>query len=147
MYRTVRGRPLAFDEFRLAEASGKRRKGSRVENLRKLTAGERAALEKMAGRLPMDAGCQLLKDVDVCSVAAQTADGSLIRFDLPAYPRPTCAGQHAYAIEGVVTNLDQAEITVCIYADVKDRLLELELIKWEDTPILGPDWGTFRVAW
>jgi hypothetical protein len=48
-------------------------------------------------------------------------------------PRLPYAGQHAYSVEGLVMDVDGTQLTVCVYADHQDRLLELELIRWDDS--------------
>jgi hypothetical protein len=42
---------------------------------------------------------------------------------------------------------DGTAITVSVYADENDRVLELEFVKWGDGPIVKPDWATFRLKY
>ncbi len=42
---------------------------------------------------------------------------------------------------------DGSEISVTVYADENNRVLELELIKWAEAPISRPDWTTFKVTY
>lgn len=115
--------------------------------MRKLTAGERTAIEALAARLSTDARKQLLLDLEDSSVDSVTPDGSRLRFHIPNYERPAYRGQHAYDAEGAVNDSDGKEVSVSLYADENNRLLELELIKWGEGPLISPDWNSFRVKY
>jgi hypothetical protein len=117
------------------------------DKVRKLSAGELRALRLLGSRLPQAQKKQFLDDLQDCLITEATADGSRLIFTLRDYTRPTYRGQHAYPIEGVVNDTDGSQLSVSIYADPNDRLLELELVKWEDKPICDPDWSTFRLAY
>lgn len=118
-----------------------------MAEVRPLTLGERAALVRMADKLPDAEREGFLRDIENCGVSSQTEDDSRLLFELRGYVRPEYKGQHAYPVEGVVKDADGAELTVCVYADHQDRLLELEVIKWGDASIQQPDWDTFEVRY
>ena len=44
-------------------------------------------------------------------------------------------------------DIDGADISVTVYADENDRLLELELVKWAEGPVENPDWRTFKLTY
>lgn len=117
------------------------------EEPRKLSEAEHRALIKMANQLPDVEMEMLVSDLKRCRVIADTKDGSRFLFLIDGYPRPAYLGQHAYPTEGVVKDVDGADLTVCIYADHQDRLLELELIKWTEQPIREPNWDTFAIRY
>ena len=66
-------------------------------------------------------------------------------FDLSGYLRPPYRGQHSYPSEGKMRDRDGAEVTVVLYADENDRLLELEFIRWGDGDLIGPDLSTIEL--
>ncbi len=90
---------------------------------------------------------QFLRDIETCSITAGTADGSRLTFHLKDYERPPYIGQHAYPVEGQLKDTDGTLLTVSIHADQNDRVLELELIKWENRRIVAPDWSTLQVKY
>jgi hypothetical protein len=116
------------------------------EKMRPLSAAEKSALLILANKLPAHQKMSLLKDLVGCEVEALTLDGSRLGFKLQGYDRPPYVGQHSYSCEGSVLDTNNERITVCLYADQNDRLLELELIKWSDKQIQGVNWDTFEVS-
>lgn len=114
--------------------------------MRSLTSAERSALLVLASELPYHERASLLNDLENSQVEILTPDGSRLGFTLHEYDRPPYSGQHAYSREGRVLDADGEEITVCLYADQNDRLLELELIKWSDEPIQAIQWETLKVS-
>ncbi len=115
--------------------------------MRPLTPSERAALVRLGDKLPNAERDRFLRDLEGCGVSSQTEDNSRLLFELCSYVRPEYKGQHAYPVEGLVKDADGTELTVCIYADHQDRLLELELIKWGDAAIQRPDWDSFEIRY
>jgi hypothetical protein len=117
-----------------------------MKKMRPLNSAELSALLALANKLPDQERINLLKDLENSHVENLTPDGSRLGFRLQEYDRPPYSGQHAYSCEGRVLDADGDEITVCLYADQNDRLLELELIKWSDEPIQAIQWKTFTVS-
>lgn len=115
--------------------------------VRPLTDNEYKALRLLAQGLKPAERASLLADLENCSVEETTPDGSRLKFYLPNYDRPPYRGQHAYTVGGVMEDRDGDEISVAIYADENNRLLELEQIKWGEKPLVRPDWSTFRVQY
>lgn len=113
--------------------------------MRAINPQEKAALVKFGNRLPGNERAAFLIDLNAAFVVAESKDGALIKFGIPGYERPPYHGQHSYGAEGRVFDADGSEVTVCVYADHQDRLLEVELIKWGDDPIKGVDWETLSV--
>ena len=113
--------------------------------IRPLTENERQALRMLVQGLNPDERSRLLADIETSSVEEVTDDASRLLFHLAGYQRPKYRGQHAYAVEGVVTDDDGREVTIALYADENDRLFELEFIKWGDRPLIKPNWNTLRL--
>ncbi len=114
--------------------------------MRSLTSVEYAALLVFADELPCQERIGFLRGLENSQVEALSPDGSRLGFTLYEYVRPPYSGQHAYSREGCVQDADGEQVTVCLYADQNDRLLELELIKWSDNPIQAIQWETFKVS-
>jgi hypothetical protein len=90
------------------------------------------------GGLPLD-------DLQAASVTDALADGAKISFAISNYERPTYRGQHSYGVEGRIADEDGVEITVILYADEDNHLLELEFVRWGDGPVKGPSLATLSV--
>lgn len=114
--------------------------------MRSLNNYERAVVQALANMLPSQERDTLLQDLQHCQVESLTSDGSRLGFNLEGYARPSYVGQHPYSCEGRALDSDDQEVTVCLYADQNDRLLELELIKWSDEQIQSIRWETFTVT-
>jgi hypothetical protein len=48
-------------------------------------------------------------------------------------------------VEGVVKEADGEPLVVVLYSDANGHLYELELIRWAEGYVQGPDWGTFTI--
>jgi hypothetical protein len=115
--------------------------------MRPLTPQERDALIKLSERMPNDQRHAFLHDLENCLVESKVADASRLIFELPGYQRPPYHGQHAYPIEGLIFDEDGVDISVCVYADENDRLLELEFVKWGDAPVKSLNWDSFQILY
>ena len=98
-----------------------------------------------ASKLAKDQRAQLLKDLEDASAELGTADGSRVLFDIAGYERPPYRGQHPFSVEGRMLDSDGNELSVLLYADENDRLLELEFIRWDSCDLLGPRWDTLKL--
>jgi hypothetical protein len=105
---------------------------------------ERHAIEKIAAVLRGELRAQLLNDLANAEVAFALPDRSLVEFRLPN-AEPASAGQSPYPVEGRVTDLDGEQLEVVVYRR-NGRLSELELIRYHETPVLGPQWRTFEIV-
>ena len=118
-----------------------------MKTMRQLTPEERQALLALAQGMEINKKDRFLSDVEDCSVEEATSDGSRLVFHLANYQRPPYRGQHAYLVEGSLKDSDDTDISVLLHADENDRVLELELIKWGEARIVGPNWETFKVLY
>ena len=91
---------------------------------------------------------QLLADLATCDVVIDLPDRSIILFQLPGYERPPGHARGSFAslkgdgVEGHVIDRDGARLDVLLHADANRRLYELELVRYEVGPVIGPDWNT-----
>jgi hypothetical protein len=114
-------------------------------NTRALTEGEKGVVRQFADRLEVSLRQQVLADLDRSMAEPAIPDSSVVRFVLADYARPPYEGQHSFGVEGRMLDKDDVEVSVVLYADQNDRLLELEFIRWGDGNLLGPRWDTLRV--
>lgn len=88
--------------------------------------------------LPLKQSENLLRDLQSARAMSATADRSLVRFVLNGYERPVYEGQHSYPVEIRLFDEDGSELTAILYADSNDRLLELEVIRWDGGELISP---------
>ncbi len=71
--------------------------------------------------------------------------GSLLRLEIQGYVRPE-GGQDSIRVDGDAKDADGTALSIAVYVDANDHLLEFEIIKWDDTsrPI-APDWSTLKL--
>lgn len=115
--------------------------------MRVLTSQEQDILMQFADRLPDELRLCLLRDLKGCQVEEKGENGSRLEFQLMGYERPPYHGQHAYPVEGVMLDQDGAEVSVYVYADENDRLIELEFVKWADAPLKALQWNSFQLLY
>jgi Domain of unknown function (DUF6984) len=58
------------------------------------------------------------------------------------HQRPKYEGQHSFGVEGKVWDQDGTQISIDLYADQNDRLLELEALREAPGNIISPDWDS-----
>jgi hypothetical protein len=114
-------------------------------NMRPLTYDERKLVADFASKLDEHECPQLLEDLKNASVTLATPDGSRVVFDIAGYERPQYRGQHPFGVEGRMLDSDGAELSVLLHADENSRVLELELIRWDSSDLLGPRWETLQL--
>lgn len=112
--------------------------------MRELTSSEMRVIREVAARLPESERDRLLADMEVATADIRSKDGSRIAFDIPGYIRPAYRGQHPFGVEGKVLDRDGSELSVLLHADENGRLLEMELVRFDEGRVLEPDWSTLR---
>lgn len=110
-----------------------------------LTGNERHVIREIAVRLSGNSREQLLADLELATVSSRNRDGSRVGFQIGGYSRPTYRGQHPFPVEARVRDSDGSELSVILYADEHGRLLELELVRFDDGEVLQPDWKSLTV--
>ena len=120
--------------------------------MRKPTALEFTIIQRMAKEIvPPSVQAQLLRDLESCMINCVRPDESLIRFDIEGYCRPDYKGQHSFTgkdgfpVGGVTTDEDGSKVEVWLYADENNRILEIELNKWDGAPLKRVNWENFLV--
>jgi len=118
-----------------------------VPTKRDLTDTEKLLISRIAAMLSDDARRQTLLD-DMASATAEVfaTEGALrIVFHISGYERPPYRGQHSFGVEGKLNDIDGELLITDLFADENDRLLELEIIRYADGPIKGPDWQSLTL--
>lgn len=113
--------------------------------MRPLSNSERHAVEKFSIKLRDDIRAQIMQDLNAASVHWESGDGSRILFAIDGYIRPQYRSQQTYGIDGKMTDKDGADLTVCLYADENNRILELEVIRWDEKPLIDPQWDCLEI--
>lgn len=112
--------------------------------MRTLTKNEMTLIAGVAQRLDEKRAVQLLADAEVASAEEVVPDASRVIFGISGYQRPIYRGQHSFGIDAKMCDVDGAELSVCLYADENDRLLELEIIRWDSRDLQNPQWSTLE---
>lgn len=118
---------------------------SNAPTCRPLSAEERRCIERFADELRGHERAQLLADAASATAVDVTPDGTRVLFAIADHDRPAYRGQHLYGVEGTLRDLDGGALSVLLYADEHSRLLELEIIRWDEGPLLQPQWDTLIV--
>jgi hypothetical protein len=113
--------------------------------MRQLTTEERSTIRGFASKLIDVKRLQLLDDLENATVCMVSGDGAITEFEIAGYTRPEYCGQHPFGAEGRMLDADDAELSVLLHADGNDRLLELEIIRWDSGDLMGPRWNTLRL--
>jgi hypothetical protein len=102
-------------------------------------------MELIASKLDEKSRARLLHDLNDVRVVCDSTTSECLKFEIPGYERPEYQGQHAYPVEARVQDADRTEMSLVLYADEQDRILELEFIRWDDEQVAAPLWETLRV--
>ncbi|MET3109526.1 hypothetical protein AAKU67_004495 [Oxalobacteraceae bacterium GrIS 2.11] len=115
-------------------------------NMRELSENEKNLISIFAQKLPSEEKEQLLVDTSNAMAKEVTEDGSVVRFEISGYQRPPYRGQHLFRVEGKMLDSDSVELSVLLYADENNRLLELEIIRWDtNSTLINPQWDTLQI--
>ena len=112
--------------------------------LRTLHAHERLLIEAVAAVLPADPAAQLRADAGV--VMAVDESTLLVGFVLAGHARPTPPGDHPYPVDIEVPDADGEALSIILFADEDGRLLQLEIIRWDDEAVRAPKWDEATYA-
>lgn len=106
---------------------------------------EMEIVSRLAEPLEDHVRSRILSDLRGATAESQNEDDSIIRFQIHGYEHPEKRGQCLLPFEGKMTDSDGAEITALLFLDINKRLYELELIRWGEGNLIGPDVDTLRV--
>lgn len=100
---------------------------------------ETALIEAVAARLPETSALQPQADLASATAVEMGIGGARVGFVISGYERQPFQGQHAYPVELQMQDADGAELTPILHADANDRLLELEIIRWDGAELISPE--------
>lgn len=112
--------------------------------MRDLTPDEKNVISKIALRLPSPEKEALLTDMEHATANPVSGSQARILFTIAGYDRPVYKGQHPFPVEGKVFDRDGSELLVILHADENGRLLELELVRFDEGEVIEPDWSTLN---
>ncbi|WP_138918442.1 DUF6984 family protein [Nitrospirillum viridazoti] len=112
--------------------------------MRPLSSREKEIIKAFADRLSEEGRAKLIDDMNNSIVDSVRADGEVVHFSINGYERPPYHGQHSYPTEASVLDSDGEKISIVLFADENDHLLELEFIRWADGNIIAPQWNTLH---
>jgi hypothetical protein len=110
---------------------------------RLVSAMERELVVRMCEGLPAAQRGKMLADLANASVELLNDDGSILRFELHNYIRSPGAGRRI-AVDGTASDRDGAHLNVILFIDENDRLYELELVRFDEGKVVGPNIETFK---
>lgn len=108
---------------------------------RQLTEEERVAVCRLAESLPEPSRVRIIADLKHATVAAMNDAGTIIRFEIPGYEHPLKSGGKI-KVDAKMKDRDGAQLDVILFTDENDRLYELELVRFAEGAVIGPDWDT-----
>lgn len=117
---------------------------SKWNDMRALTTIEQALVQALVNALPAEQKHRVMADVERSQVDDVLGDGSRLLFTIDGYERPPNLGQHTYPVEGTMVDSDGAQLHMMLYADANNRLLELEIIRWDKERLIHPDLTTLE---
>ena len=113
--------------------------------MRPLNAHEIQVVTAVSAKIQTDLRARLLNDLNFAEVDDTNSSEEIVLFTIKGYQRPKYEGQHTYGVDGAVEDCDGAKISILLFADPADHLLEMELIRWDGEPVRGPKWHTLIV--
>ena len=113
--------------------------------MRPPTASEVSVIKWFAERLDESQRQSLLSDLDKATVQEIHDEQLALRFEIEGYSAPRDRFQRELPIDAAVLDTDGATLDVFLLTDQHDRLLGLDVFRYEAGPVLGPDWATLRI--
>jgi hypothetical protein len=112
--------------------------------MRAVTTVEREIVRWFAARANELQRERVLSDLDQAQ-AEETRDKHLtIQFQVEGYTRLPYRVEHPLLVNACVLDFDGAKLDVSVSLDENDRLFQLQVLRFEDGPVQGPDWTTLR---
>ena len=102
-------------------------------------------VSEMALFLPDEERKRLLFDLEHSTEKPVNEDGSIVAFDIAGYEKPSSGGSIMFRVEGSVLDEDGSQLTVLLHSDANGRLMELELVRFDDGSAIRPDWTTLSL--
>lgn len=113
--------------------------------MRPPTTSEITVIRWFAERMDQSQRQSLLNDLDNATVEETHDEQLALRFDIEGYIAPTDRYERPLPIHAAVLDADGATLDVELLTDQNGRLAGLDVFRYEQGPVLGPDWTTLRL--
>jgi hypothetical protein len=113
--------------------------------MRPPTTSEITVIRWFAERTDESQRQSLLNDLDKASVEEIRDEQLAIRFEIEGYSPPTDRYERPLPIPAAVLDTDGANLDVELLTDQNGRLARLDVFRYEQGPVQGPDWATLRL--
>ncbi len=113
--------------------------------MRPLTASEMSVIKWFAERVAESQRQSLLNDLDKATVQEIHDEQLALRFEIEGYSAPRDRFQCELPIDAAVLDTDGATLDVFLLTDQNGRLLGLDVFRYEQGRVLGPQWATLRL--
>jgi hypothetical protein len=112
--------------------------------LRSLNETEKSVVRWFAQQLDDPQRQSVLSDLDKATAQEIRDEQLTVRFEIEGYKRPAYRVERPFEVDAAVLDADGVTLAVVLSADEADRLFELQVIRFDKGPVLGPDWATLR---
>ena len=113
--------------------------------MRPLTASEISVIRWFAERTDESQRQSLLSDLEKATVEEIRDEQLALRFGIDGYSPPTDRYERPLPIHAAVLDADGATLDVELLTDHNGRLARLDVFRYEQGPVQGPDWTTLRL--
>lgn len=103
-------------------------------------------VSRMAEALADSRRAKIMADLAQATAVPMNNDNTIIRFEMSGYQHPPKSGGRV-TVDGKAKDQDGAYLDVILFTDENDRLYELEIVRFEEGKVLGPDWNTLTFYW
>ncbi len=100
-------------------------------------------VSRMVEKLPDNQRAQIMSDLTRAAAEPLNDDESIVRFDIAGYQHPSSIGRNVI-VEGMAKDGDGADLEIILFTDHNDHLYELEIVRFEDGGLVGPNWTTLE---
>ena len=113
--------------------------------MRPPTASEISVIRWFAERTG-ESQCQsLLRDLEKATVEELRNEQLALRFEINGYIAPPDRYERPLSVHAAVLDSDGATLDVELLTDQNGRLAGLDVFRYEEGPVRGPDWTTLRL--
>ena len=113
--------------------------------MRQLTPNERFVVRWFAKQVNEPERRGLLNDLENATAEDINDEQLTVRFTIEGYVPPSYQTQRPLQIGAVVLDEDGAKLSVDLLTDQNGRLFGLDVLRFENGPVLAPDWTTLRI--
>ena len=113
--------------------------------MRPPTTSEITVIRWFAERTDQSQRQSLLSDLEKATVEEIRDEQLALRFEIDGYSPPSDRYDRPLPIHAAVLDADGATLDVELLTDQNGRLAGLDVFRYEEGPVRGPDWTTLRL--